>query len=195
MIYAEKIFNIGQLKGISAQTITEHLGLYKGYVKHTNLIFEKIKELETDFEKNGYLIGELRRRLAFEFDGMRNHEIYFSQFEGSATSIDKESDLYEALVAEFGSFEVWLDSFKKLALTRGIGWAMLYVDDQSGKLINSWVDEQHLHQLAGLKSILALDMWEHSYMFDVPPSEKKKYIEAFFENLNWKVVEEAYKNS
>src|SRR4051812_11133983 len=126
--YKEKVFNMPALKDISQKSIDEHLKLYAGYVKHTNLILDKIKELETDFDKNGYLIGELRRRFAFEFDGMRNHEIYFAQLEGGAALPDADSDLNGELVSQFGSFDAWLDSFKKLAMTRGIGWAMLYFD-------------------------------------------------------------------
>jgi superoxide dismutase len=41
--------------------------------------------------------------------------------------------------------------------------------------------------------ILALDMWEHSYVADYQPSGKKQYVEDFFANLNWVVVEERFK--
>ncbi|PIP68879.1 superoxide dismutase, partial [Candidatus Nomurabacteria bacterium CG22_combo_CG10-13_8_21_14_all_32_8] len=61
--FEEKKFNIGELKGISAKNIKEHLKLYAGYVKHTNLISEKIEEYMSDPEKNAYIIGELQRRL------------------------------------------------------------------------------------------------------------------------------------
>ncbi len=187
--YIEKQFNIGELKNISTKTIDEHLKLYSGYVKHTNLILQKINELGDDTEKNIYLIGELKRRLGFEFDGMRNHEYYFEQFEGGFMANNQESDLYKKIIETWGSYEKWLTEFKTLAMTRGIGWAILYKDTQTDNLINTWIGEQHEGHLIGLKPILTLDMWEHSYMLDVPPSEKKKYIEAFFENINWSVVE------
>ena len=29
-------------------------------------------------------------------------------------------------------------------------------------------------------------------MLDYVPSEKKKYVESFFENLNWSVIEKRY---
>ncbi len=77
-------------------------------------------------------------------------------------------------------------------MTRGIGWAILYYDPETDKLLNAWIDEQHLGHLTSLKVILALDMWEHSYMLDYVPSEKKKYVEAFFANLNWKCVTERF---
>ena len=72
---------------------------------------------------------------------------------------------------------------------------MLYFDKNSNKLIISWLDEQHIGHLAGTSIILSLDMWEHAYYLDYIPSEKKKYIEAFFVNLNWSVIEENFKAS
>lgn len=190
--YTETQFNIPELVGISAKTIAEHLKLYAGYVKHCNLILQKIAELSAtpeDATTNTYLIGELRRRLGFEFGGLRNHEYYFHQLEGGAVELAVESELKTKIIEQWGSFDVWLAEFKQLAMTRGIGWAFLYKDMKTGNLLNAWVGEQHDGHLTGLTPILALDMWEHSYMLDVPPSEKKSYVEAFFKNLNWSVVE------
>ncbi len=191
--YVEKKFNITELKDISPRTIEEHLKLYAGYVKHTNLILEKIAELTAvveDLPNNVYVIGELKRRLGFEFGGMRNHEYYFEQFEGTGGHpIHEESNLYKKIEESWGSYEKWLAEFKLLAMTRGVGWAFLYLDKTNGNLINTWVGEQHEGHLIGLKPVLVLDMWEHSYMLDVAPSEKKKYIDAFFENVNFDVVE------
>jgi Fe-Mn family superoxide dismutase len=190
--YIEKKFNIGELKGISARTIEEHLKLYSGYVKHTNLILDKVTELSStdeDTTKNMFTIGELKRRLGFEFGGMRNHENYFEQFEGGVKEINKESELYKKIVETWGSYEKWLFNFKAVAMTRGVGWAFLYIDTQTNNLIHTWVGEQHESHLPGMKLLLSLDMWEHSFLLDVLPSEKKKYVDAFFENVNWEVVE------
>ena len=191
--FTPKTFEIGELKGISAKNIEEHLKLYKGYVNNTNLILNKISELKDDPEKNAFILGELQRRFGFEFDGMRNHEYYFSSLSSGAKEINKEGKLYKDIEKEWGSFEKFLIHFKFIAVTRGIGWAMLYYDKHSGKLMNHWVDEHHLGQLTGLEPILALDMWEHAFVYDYPTSEKKKYVEAFFENLNWEVVEANFK--
>lgn len=192
MTFTERTFNIPKLADISERSIAEHLKLYAGYVKHSNLIIDKINQLSGDLETNSYTIGELQRRFGFEFDGMRNHEYYFEQFEGSKVDINLESDFAKAITETFGSFEAWLTKFKALAMTRGIGWAFLYVDPVTDKLLHAWVEEQHLGHLTSLKVILGLDMWEHSYMLDYAPSEKKKYVEAFFANLNWSVVEKRY---
>lgn len=187
MHYTPKTFNIPELDGISRATIEEHIGLYNGYVKHANLIREKIAAYSSDPDNNTYAIGEMQRRYGFEFGGMRNHEYYFTQFEGGAKPLPA-GKLMDMMLSQWGSVEAWQERFMKIAMTRGVGWAMLYIDHSTNQLVETWVDEQHLGQLADLDIVLALDMWEHSYMLDVPPSRKKEYVDAFFRNLNWEVV-------
>jgi len=186
--YEIKKFNIGQLKGISQESIDEHLKLYEGYVKHTNLILD---ELNKKTERT-YSDSEMQRRLGFEFGGMKNHELYFESLSDGAKEIDEGGELFRAIEEEWGSFEDWLVSFKSVAKTRGVGWAILYYDKSENRLINCWADEQHLGHFANATQILALDMWEHSFVFDYKPSGKGKYIEDFFENLNWSKIEDTY---
>ncbi len=188
-IFEEKKFNIPALKGISAKTVEEHLKLYSGYVKHANLILAHIADLSKDAEKNFYELNEVQRRFAFEFDGMRNHEFYFGHFEGGSQALAAKSAVKKSIEAEWGSFDGWLARFKAVAMTRGVGWAILYRDARTGSLMNAWVDEQHLGHLTGVTPVLMLDMWEHSFVADYQPSGKKTYVEDFFANLNWQTVE------
>ncbi|HEY5588102.1 MAG TPA: Fe-Mn family superoxide dismutase [Candidatus Paceibacterota bacterium] len=191
-IYTPKTFQLGELNGISSKNIEEHLKLYKGYVTNSNLVLNKIKEYETDPTGNAYVLSELHRRFAFEFGGMRNHEYYFSSLEGGAKEIKEDSNLFQKITEDGNNFSSWLENFKALAITRGVGWAMLYYDKETNKLLTQWVDEQHIGHLVSCSPILCLDMWEHAYYLDYIPADKKKYIEAFFENLNWEVVEHNY---
>ncbi len=194
--FEEKKFNIGELKGISAKNIEEHLKLYAGYVKNANFIGEKLGELWVDgAEKNQYTASELVRRFSFEYNGMRNHEIYFESLSGGAKELNESSPLRKKITENQGSFEIWLSIFKMLAMTRGIGWAIMWYDKKEDRLLNSWVDEQHLGQLQGCTPILALDMWEHAFVADYQPSGKKQYVEDFFANLNWEVIEENFKKA
>src|SRR5580698_6419882 len=86
MQYEPRKFNLPELKGLSAEQIKVKLALYEGYVKNVNLIMETLKGYAAYGDKasegDKLAIAELRRRFAFEFDGMRMHEYYFSQFEG-----------------------------------------------------------------------------------------------------------------
>jgi Fe-Mn family superoxide dismutase len=188
MKYEPLTFAIPTLDGISTDTIENHLALYRGYVKHVNLIRDKIIAYSNDSDNNAFAIAEMQRRLGFEFGGMRNHEYYFSQFEDSAKTLPDDSTLKRKIEEQWGTVDLWEKRFKEIALTRGIGWAMLYHDPHTDQLVQTWVDEQHIGQLADLDIILALDMWEHSYMRDYISADKGKYVEAFFKNLNWEAV-------
>lgn len=189
MTYTAKTFNLPELQGLSQKQIDIHLALYEGYVKHVNLIMEKIAEYkDRDAEGNAYAIAELRRRLGFEFDGMRMHEYYFEQFEGEKGG-DPNSALAKAAKEKYGSGENFIAHIKEVAGTRGIGWTVVYFDPRGNTLHTAWVNDHELGQLAGLPIILALDMWEHAYMVDYTPAEKKTYVDAFLDNVNWTVVE------
>ncbi len=192
--YTELKFNIPELKGISKKAIDEHLKLYAGYVKHSNLIGEKIAEYNKDHDKNAFAEAEVQRRFSFEFNGMRNHEYYFKSLEGGPKPLSN-GVLKAAMEKQFGSFEAWMKKFMEVATTRGVGWAMLYYDKHTDQLTHAWVDEQHLGQLNGLPLVLGLDMWEHAFLFDYVPADKKKYIEAFFANLNWEVIEKNFEDA
>lgn len=187
-MFTEQKFTIPPLKGISQKTIEEHLKLYAGYVKNANLILEEIKKGTA----GDYALAEMQRRFSFEFNGMVNHEYYFESFLGGAHPLSSGSILRKEIEKEWDSFDAWLARFKTVALTRGVGWAMLYYDPLTKRLLNAWVDEQHLGQLNGCKTILALDMWEHSFVADYLPSGRKNYLEDFFVNLNWEVIEQNF---
>jgi Fe-Mn family superoxide dismutase len=195
MQYTAKQFNLPELKGLSEKQIKAHLALYEGYVKNVNLIMETLKGYAAYGDKasdgDKLAIAELRRRMGFEFDGMRMHEYYFSQFEGEKGG-SPESALAKAAAERYGSGENFLKHIREVAGTRGIGWVVVYADPVGKTLHTVFVADHELGQLAGLPIILALDLWEHAYMVDYLPAQKKDYIDAFFENLNWSVVEDRF---
>ncbi len=194
--FEEQKFNIPKLKGISEKNIEEHLKLYAGYVKNANLILTMIDQYGKTADEGGkYSLSEITRRFSFEFGGIRNHEFYFKILEEGPKSISKNSPLFEMIGQEWGSFDAWLARFKATALTRGIGWAKLVYDPVSEQLITFWHDEQHLGQLPDTRTVLALDMWEHAYIADYQPSGKKQYVEDFFENVNWGVIERNFEHA
>jgi len=195
--FTAKTFKVPKLKGISDKTLEEHLKLYQGYVKNLNLIYEKMGQYaKADLAGNSYALSELTRRMSFEFNGMRNHEVYFASFEGGPKALAADSSLRSAIEAEWMDFDGWVGGFKTLATTtRGIGWAALWYDPVADRLLTTWVDEQHLGLPNGCTMILGLDMWEHSYVADYQPSGKKQYVEDFFANLNWEVIEENLKRA
>jgi len=187
--YTPRIFELPTLSDVSEKQVTVHLGLYEGYVKHVNVLREQIAHLTADAEKNAYAITEVRRRLGFEFNGMRMHEYYFSQFEKGSQEHTSDSELAQVLIEKYGSWDAFIAHFVAVGMSRGIGWSVLYYDPIGKTPHVGWVSDHELGQLGSLPIILAMDMWEHAFMVDFVPSEKKHYIEAFLKNLNWTVPE------
>lgn len=198
MTYTPRTFSLPFLEGLSEKQIKVHVALYEGYVKHVNLIMETLKGYAAYGDKasdgDKLAIAELRRHFAFEFDGMRLHEYYFEQFEGEKGG-NPESMLAKAAAEKYGSGEAFLAHIREVATTRGIGWVVVYADPGAKTLHTVFVADHEVGQHAGLPIILALDVWEHAYMVDYVPAEKKNYIDAFFANLNWSVVEKRYESA
>ncbi|MES2014620.1 MAG: Fe-Mn family superoxide dismutase [Patescibacteria group bacterium] len=185
-MYTAKQFSFGTLDGISPKQLEVHLKLYEGYVKFLNTLEEVAADLKKDSEKNAYALAEVTRRIGFEWNGMRMHEHYFSEWEGTPAPIG--GALADALSAQYGSMDAWTTEFKAVGMMRGIGWAMLSYDKTTKRFLTHFVADHELGQLNNTETILALDMWEHAYMVDYTPAEKKQYIEAFFKNLNGEVA-------
>jgi len=188
--YEARQFTIPKLEGISEESIKQHIGLYEGYVKNFNAIASKLVEYAADSEKNAHALSELIRRKSFEFDGMRLHEYYFEQFEGGAKELDKNSALAQAFEKEYKSY--FNEYFKAIGNMRGPGWAMLYFDPMHKEFQAGFAGEQHQGHFVSLPIILAMDVWEHAFLLDYGAAGKAKYIDAFFKNLNWSVIEKRF---
>lgn len=188
-MYEAKKFDLPSLDGISDESVKQHLSLYEGYVKNFNAISKQIAELAmADWEKNVHPVSELIRRRSFEFDGMRLHELYFSQFEGGPSPLRTDGPLGKALEKTYQPKDV-IEVMTKIGNMRGPGWALLYYDREANDFFSGFAGEQHQGHFVTLPVILALDVWEHAFILDYGATGKGKYIDAFFKNLNWGVVE------
>ncbi len=187
--YPTKTFTFGALDGISQKQLDIHIKLYEGYVKSVNTIRETIVDLNAlDAQKYQFAVESTRRRFGFEFNGMRMHELYFAQWEGGATAEPRGSPLDEAVSVKWGSWDGFVENFKRVAMSRGPGWCTLGWDAKEKKPHVWWTADHELGMQVDMDILLTLDMWEHAFMVDYVPAEKSKYVEAFFKNLNWDVV-------
>jgi Fe-Mn family superoxide dismutase len=184
--------NLKRLEGISDAQVAEHLKLYEGYVKQVNALNAELAELRAQGKASGKTpeFAELTRRLGFEYNGMILHEYYFENLRPAAEPAPAGgSGLTQALTVEYGGFEGWAADFQAIGEMRGIGWVILFQDPVTDRLSNHWIT---LHQEgipAGFKPLLVMDVWERAYMRDHKATDKKKYVEAFFQNVDWSRVE------
>jgi Fe-Mn family superoxide dismutase len=173
------------MPGFSDSLLQMHFKLYQGYVKNTNDLLLKLNTMGAG-QASSYEYGALKRRLGWEFDGMRLHELYFDNLGGNG-NLDPASPLFAAIATQFGSFEKWKRDFIATGSMRGIGWAILYLDPVQGRLMNVWINEHDVGHLAGGTPILIMDVFEHAYMPQYG-LDRAKYIDAFFQNINWKAA-------
>ncbi len=175
------------MEGFSEALLKNHFTLYQGYVTNTNRLMEMLYQMLRDGKIGSPEYAELKRRLGWEFNGMRLHEYYFDNL-GGRGGPDRTGKLFKKISEEFGSFETWEKDFKATGMMRGIGWAILYQDSLTGRLFNFWINEHEVGHPAGCSPILILDVFEHAFMIDYG-LKRADYIEAFFKNIHWKAVE------
>lgn len=188
MKYEKKIFSgLNSMEGFSEKSLEIHLALYEGYVNNTNKLLDAIKELSGNGKFDTSEYAEQKRRLGWEFNGMRLHELYFSNLGGN-DKMEECEELCLALKENFGSVDLWKSDFISTGKMRGVGWAVLYQDKNNGALFNFWINEHDCGHPSGLNPILVMDIFEHAYMTDYG-KDRPSYIEAFMRNINWKEVE------
>lgn len=189
MEYKPRTFTFPEIPGLSKAQLDLHISLYQGYVKHVNLLHTQMNRLASmggDGEFT-YAIQELRRRLGFEWNGMRLHEYFFETLENGPQTLMADSPLYTALTKQYGSFSKWLEIFQNVS-ARGPGWALLNYDTLSNTFFHTWVADHEVGHLAGATVILALDHWEHAYFVDYKPVDKGAYVTAYLNAVNWQTV-------
>ncbi len=192
MSYAAKDYaKLVGMEGFSETLLKNHFTLYQGYVTNTNKVLDTLDQMAKDGKSATPEFAELKRRLGWEFNGMRLHELYFENLGGKG-GIDKGGKLAKKLADSFGGTEAWEKDFRATGAMRGIGWTVLYQDTASGRLINFWVNEHDVSHPAGCNPLLIMDVFEHAFMLDYG-LKRADYIDAFFKNINWSSVESRIK--
>src|SRR5213078_3870783 len=150
--YKPRQFDLSGLTGISDQTLEMHFKLYEGYVTNTNLLTEKITEMfksgqGTPADFPAY--SELTRRLGFEYNGMVLHEYYFGNMKKHGGGDPPRGSFRDSVGRSFPSFEIWKTDFTSVAKMRGVGWSIAYLDPNTGRVSNHWIELHESGNVAG----------------------------------------------
>lgn len=159
--------------------IEAHLKLYAGYVRNVNLLRQHLAA-----QKEGTPEWcEMQRRIGFELNGMRLHELYFGNLcPGGAVG---SRGFRDVLSVSGKTSDAWEREFRAIGSMRGVGWAILYRDPETRRLSNHWIGMHEEGHPAGFSPILVMDVWEHAFT----GMDRARYIDAFFANINWEEVE------
>lgn len=192
--YEAKNFDhlLGKITGLDDALLKMHFKLYQGYVNNTNSLLQKINDLSASGQSKTPEFAGLKRMLGWEFDGMLLHELYFENL-GGTKPLDANNPLSQKIKQDFGSYDQWKADFIATGLIRGIGWVVAYIEPKNGRLINEWINEHDLGHIAGGTPILIMDVFEHAYITQFA-LDRNKYIEVFFNNINWEVPAKRFAN-
>lgn len=184
MYTAQNYKHLLGLAGFSDKALETHFILYDGYVANTNKLMGEMDALIKDNKESAPQFSELKRRFGWEFNGMRLHELYFTNLTKNGSGLSKSSKLYKKIENDFGSLEGWEKDFRATASMRGVGWVVMFYDQVADKLLNVWINEHNAGHLVGATPILVCDVFEHAFIIDYG-TKRADYISAFMSAVDW----------
>jgi Fe-Mn family superoxide dismutase len=174
-----------ELDGISRAAVEAHYKLYQGYVAKRNEILGKLASVDLASANQVYSeIRALKVELSFAIGGIKNHEIYFEHLGGGGG--DPSGPVAALLARDFESVQAWRADLKATGMAAR-GWAWTAYDWDEGRLFNYIGDTQNTFPIWNATPLVALDVYEHAYFLDYQ-TDRAAYIDAFFDNLDWDVV-------
>jgi Fe-Mn family superoxide dismutase len=181
-------FNPAKLPGLSEKLLASHHdNNYAGAVKNLNAVELELAKVTKDTP--GFEVAGLRERELTYANSAYLHERYFENLGGDGKPA---GDLAKALSTQFGSATRWEELVRATAMSLGggSGWVVIAQSPLTNDLrvIGSG---GHAPALAAGTPILVLDMFEHAYAIDYG-SAHAKYIDAFFANVNWAVLDKRW---
>jgi len=163
--------------------------LNEALAKHPQLkdnVHELLKEIDKVPE-------DIRTAVRNHGGGHVNHTLFWHILSGNKKDNEFKGKVADAIVKQFGSYDVFVEEFNKIATTRfGSGWAWLVLNGKKLELYSTANQDSPL--MEGKIPLLGLDVWEHAYYLKYQ-NKRPDYIKAFWSIVNWKKVEENYKDA
>lgn len=175
---------------ISKEIMTLHHDKHHAaYVNGANVALEKLEksrkgEMEID-------VKATLRDLSFNLSGHNLHSMFWPNM-GSNKGGTPEGKIADQINRDFGSFTSFQKEFGSAAkTTEGNGWAVLAFHPQTEQLFVSQLEKHNVANIAGLRPLLVLDVWEHSYYLQYL-NDRAKYVDSWWNVVNWDDVEKTF---
>jgi Fe-Mn family superoxide dismutase len=179
-------FNAAKLNGLSERLIRSHWeNNYGGSVRALSVVKKHLTEALANKDTPSFIYNALKREHLLRTGSVVFHEYYFDNLGGDGQPGAAER---KTIAEAFGSFDAWEAEFRQIGagLGGGSGWVVLGFNVHTRQLENYWLAD-HAHGAAATLPVLVMDMYEHSYQMDYGAATAK-YIDAFFNNIQWDTV-------
>lgn len=163
-----------------------HLKHHASYVNNANVAMEKLAQhAEGKIEVD---VAAITRSLSFNLNGHILHTIFWKNMRSPKEDNKPTGKIAKLIEKNFFSFEAFKKQFCAVSNSvEGSGWGALFFDGNDCLFIMQ-IEKHNLMHIAGLKPILVLDVWEHSYYLDYE-NRRADFVENFFKIINWSDVE------
>jgi superoxide dismutase, Fe-Mn family len=154
---------------------------------HPDLAAKPVDELIANLSQVPESIRTVVRNNA---GGHSNHSFFWNIMAPNAGGAPK-GKLAEAITATFGSVDAFKEKFQAAGASRfGSGWAWLVVNKE-GKLEITSTPNQDSPIMEGLKPVIGIDVWEHSYYL-LYQNKRPDYLKAWWNVVNWDQAEKNF---
>jgi len=154
---------------------------------HPDLAAKAVDELLADLNK----IPESVRTVLRNNAGGHSNHTFFWKIMGPNAGGTPKGKLAEAINSTFGGFDQFKEELQKAAIGRfGSGWAWLVVNKE-GKLQITSTANQDTPISDGLKPVIGVDVWEHSYYL-LYQNRRPDYLKAWWNVVNWDQAEKNF---
>lgn len=167
-----------------------HEKIYQSQVEAYNKISSKLDTVSKEEAKNPNNSDYRRLKLdeQHNLNGIKLHELYFSNISDLHSEIKMNSLTYMRLSRDWGSFENWQFDFVACAMSATEGWAICYYDPFKQKYFNTFIEKNVENiPLCGIP-IIVLDTHHHVFARDFY-EEKINYVYSCMKELNFSVIE------
>lgn len=191
-IEAKEFPNLSTVQGISQNQLTQHIGLYQGYVKKINEITTAISTATIDqAAMNGSYSAfrEMNVEQSFALNGVVLHEYYFENIGGPRTA--PTGLVKSTFTKEFGSWETYINHLTALGKSAR-GWVITGYNMRDHRIHNYLLDAHNQLVPVHVLPLLVLDVYEHAYLIDFG-TKRAPYLDAFIQNIDWAQVESRLK--
>lgn len=174
---------------VSQQTKDTHTKIYEEHVaklSHNSMKVDTTNRLNVDSSTSDY--RHVKSAEVFQMNSVYLHEMYFANCFDPSSEIFMDSLAFMRLQRDFGTFEQWQLDFLAAAQANRNGWAICGYSLFLRRYVNTFIDENGDGGMIGLIPMIVVDTHKHAYFRDYL-DDKKSYIVAMMQELNWDVIE------
>lgn len=189
-------YTFNELEPYLLKSVLEiHYNIYIKNLEKLNLLLENVSYDTSlslrDLVKNIDIFPlNVRGDILYYLSSILNHNLYFYNI-SNRRNVKPMGKILVDINRYFGSYEEFKRLFKEKALNlKGSGYTFLVLDEK-GKLVIINTSNEDSPYYYGFVPIMVLDLWEHAYFLQYKDN-KEKYIDSFFEILDFEKINNYY---